>query len=441
MGRLVDVRPGERRALLWSFLCFFFLLGGYYVLRPLRDEMAIAGGVDHLQWVFTGTLATMLVAVPLWSALVSRLPVRRLIAFTYRFFLVNILVFYAVLRMPGDHAGVARAFFVWNSVFNIFWSLLADVFSREQGKRLFGFISAGGSAGAIAGPLVTSLVVQSIGPHNLLLIAAVLLEGAATCAGRLAAGARTLSPRADARATPGPAPAPTTAAGPEERGGTAGVGGDAWGAILLLVRSPYLLAIAGYVLFMTTTGTMSYMLQARLVAAEGLTPAARTALFARIDLAVSVGSALVQALLAGRLLSRFGVGLGLVLSPLLTIAAAVSMASAPRLGILVAGQIVRRIAEYALARPAREVLFTTVSREEKYKPKTFIDLVIYRSGDAISAWLFTALAHLGTSIPLLALSAAPLALAWLALCLWLTRRHEGRVRRRVGSGEPNETSS
>lgn len=414
MGRLVDVRPDEKRALLWSFLCFFFLLGSYYVMRPLRDEMAIRAGVHSLHWIFTGTLATMVLAVPVWSALVARFPVRRLIAFAYRFFIVNLLVFYALLRMPGQHLGIARAFFVWNSVFNlfavsIFWSLLADIFNRGQGRRLFGFVSAGGSAGAIAGPLVTSLMVEAIGPDNLLPIAAVLLEGAATSAGRLVAWARVHAP-----------PVARDTAAPRQESDR--LGGDAFAALLLLVRSPYLLAIAGYVLLMTSTGTMAYMLQARLVAASDLTSAGRTALFARIDLAVSVGSALVQALVAGRLLSRFGTRPALLLSPLLTIASAVAMAAAPRLGVLIAGNVVRRITEYSIARPAREVLFTTVSREEKYKPKALIDLVVYRGGDAASSWAFTAVEHLGAGIPMLALSVLPLTLAWLAITLWLGRR-------------------
>lgn len=431
MVRLVDVRPAERRALLWSFLCFFFLLGSYYVLRPLRDEMAIAGGIHHLQWLFTGTLATMLVAVPIWSALVARFPARRLIAFTYRFFLVNLLVFFALLRTPGDHVGLARGFFVWTSIFSlfavsIFWSLLADTFQREQGKRLFGFVSAGGSAGAIAGPLLTSLIVESIGPINLLLIAAAALECAAFCAGRLGAWGRH---RTDVDAAPPPAVAPAPQAAREPaapQGG--GVGGDAWAALLLLLRSPYLLGIAGYVLLMTGTGTLAYMLQARLISAEALSSAGRTAFFARIDLLVNVGSAAAQAIIAGRLMSRFGLGPPLALSPLLTIASAVAMAASPRLGVLAAGNVVRRIAEYSISRPAREVLFTVVTREEKYKPKALIDMVVYRGGDAASAWAFTAIAHLGAGIAVLALAAIPLALAWLAIALWLARRHEGATR-------------
>lgn len=424
MRRLVDVRPTERRALLWSFLCFFCLLGSYYVLRPLRDEMAIAGGVGHLQWLFTGTLATMVVIVPVWSALVARLPARRLISFAYQFFLANLLLFYWLLGRPGDHVGAARAFFIWCSVFNlfavsIFWSLLADVFRSDQGKRLFGFVSAGGSAGAIAGPLVASLSVEAIGPVKLLLIAAALLEGAALAAGRLRAWASANPNTSDEVLA---APSGAAAAPPPAR--ESGVGGDPWAALLLLARSPYLLAIAGYIVLMTSTGTLAYMLQARLVSAQNLTSAGRTAFFARIDLLVNVGAAIAQAGLAGRLLGRFGVGPALVLSPLLTIASSLALGAAPRLGVLVAGNVVRRIAEFSIAKPAREVLFTVVSREEKYKPKAFIDMVVYRSGDAASAWTFTAIAHLGAGLRLLALAVIPLALGWLAIALWLARRHE-----------------
>jgi AAA family ATP:ADP antiporter len=440
---VVDVRPHELQGLCWSFLTFFFLLGGYYVLRPLRDEMGIAAGVDRLQWLFTATLAAMLLAVPIWSALVARFPAHQLIPWAYRFFLVNLLLFFVAFRFPDLRLGAARVFFVWTSVFNllvvsVFWSLMADVFRREQGNRLFGFVSAGGSAGAIAGPLVTSSLVGHIGPINLLLIAALLLEAAAQCAGRVAGSSRsvTTAPEEpeqrdlrddDSQAAPS-VPPPDRA-----------VGGGAWSAIRLLVSSPYLGAIAIYVVCLTASGTFGYVLQARLIAARALDPTARTALFARIDLIVNVGSAVAQALVAGRVLTGLGVVAGLVLPPVLTIASALALGAFPHLGVLIAGLATRRIAEYSIARPAREVLFTVVTREEKYKPTAVIDTVVYRAGDAASSWTFALIARQGASIPVLSLALVPLALAWLAVALWIGRLHERRAGV-TGSSAPRMTT-
>jgi AAA family ATP:ADP antiporter len=458
VARVVDVRPEETRGLVWSFLYFFFLLGSYYVLRPLRDEMGIAGGIDHLQWLFTATLSVMLVAVPIWSALAARLPPRRLIAIVYRFFLGNLLLFFALFQLTNAQVPVARAFFVWTSVFNlfvvsVFWSFMADIFRPEQGKRLFAFVAAGGSAGAIAGPLLTATMVGRIGPINLLLIAAMLLEAAAQCAARLGAWAARRDPargsgepgkggepgqsaepdQASERSVPAGSAAPAsqplsdTKGLDEGRDGDAigaAVGGTALAAVRLLVTSPYLAAIALYVLFMTSTATVGYLLQARLIAAEGLSSAARTALFARIDLIVNVGSAATQALLAGRVMTRFGMAPALLLSPLLTIAASLAVSAAPRLGVLIAGNVARRVAEFSVSQPARQVLFTILTREEKYKPKAFIDTVVFRSGDVASSWAFTAIARQGVSVPVLALCVLPIALAWLAVAAWLARRHE-----------------
>src|ERR671918_2590984 len=187
LSRVVAVRPEEVRALLWSFAYFFCLLAGYYVMRPLRDEMGIAGGVRNLHWLFTATFVVMLAAVPLFGAVVARLPRRRFIPLVYHFFVLNIAIFWLLLTLGAEAVTVARVFFVWISVFNlfavsVFWSFMADLFASEQGKRLFGFIAAGGSAGALLGPALTVWLVGVLGPVNLLLVAALLLEAAVLCA-------------------------------------------------------------------------------------------------------------------------------------------------------------------------------------------------------------------------------------------------------------------
>src|SRR3954471_17617538 len=190
LARVVAIRPGEGRALAWSFAYFFCLLAGYYVLRPLRDEMGIAGGVRNLQWMFTATFFVMLAAVPVFGAVVAKLPRRRFIPLVYHFFVVNIAIFWLLLTLDVARQDVARVFFVWISVFNlfavsVFWSFMADLFSSEQGKRLFGFIAAGGSAGALLGPSITVVLAVPLGPVNLLIVAAVLLELAVLCAHKL----------------------------------------------------------------------------------------------------------------------------------------------------------------------------------------------------------------------------------------------------------------
>ena len=408
----VDVQDSELGAVTWSFLYFFFLLASYYVLRPLRDEMGIAGGVQRLPWLFTGTLAVMFLAVPAWSALAARLPARRLIPIVYGFFLLNLLGFFAAFQVAGAQVWAARAFFVWTSVFNlfvvsIFWSLMADLFRQGQGRRLFGFISAGGGAGAIAGPLLTSLIVRHVGPIRLLLVAGALLGVAALCARRAV----------------GYAPAHADGASPHPSGDR-GVGGGAWAAVQLLVRSRFLTGIALYVFLLTVTGTLAYIVQARLIAGAGLSPTERTALFARLDFYANVGSALAQAFLAGRLMARFGVGAALALLPVLTIGGWAAMAAAPLLALLMTTNVLRRVLEYAIARPAREVLFTGLTREEKYKPKALIDMVVYRGGDTLSSWTFTGLFEHGVAIPTLAVAAIPLGALWLVVALWLGREHE-----------------
>src|SRR6476469_5499692 len=297
LARIVVVRPGEMRALLWSFAYFFCLLAGYYVLRPLRDEMGIAGGVKNLQWLFTATFFVMLAAVPVFGAIVARLPRKRFVPLVYHFFVLNIAIFWVLLTLNIERVMVARVFFVWISVFNlfavsVFWSFMADLFASEQGKRLFGFIAAGGSAGALAGPAITVALAVPLGPVNLLIIAAVLLELAVLCAHRLETSAAEL---ATARSAAQPkAPANAQPAG--------NVLGGGWLAgILMVLRSRYLGGIALWVVLLSLAGTFLYFQQANIVAAASDDPAVRTRIFATIDLAIGILTIAVQFVATGRL--------------------------------------------------------------------------------------------------------------------------------------------
>ena len=410
LQRAVEVRDGEVRALLWSFAYFFFLLSSYYVLRPLRDEMGVQSGVENLQWLFTGTFFVMLLAVPCFGAVVARFAKSRLVPLVYRFFIANILIFYLLLSFEVARPLVAGAFFVWVSVFNlfvvsIFWSFMADLFRNEQGRRLFGFIAAGGSAGALLGPTLTAALAEPLGPVNLLLVSAGLLELTVWCIRSLL--------KAPGLSAAGPPPA---------RRAETPIGGGILAGVGLVARSPYLLMICLYILLFTTTSTFLYFEQAHIVAQFSDDSAERTRLFALIDLAVGLLTLLVQCTLTGRLMTRFGLAFALGFLPLLTLLGFAALALAPTLAVLVAFQSIRRAANFAISKPAREVLFTVVTAEEKYKSKNFIDTAVYRGGDMASGWAFHGLRGLGLDLAAIAGITVPLAALWLGVAVFLGRR-------------------
>lgn len=428
LQRLVEVRENEVRALLWSFAYFFCLLCAYYILRPLRDEMGIAGGVRNLHWLFTATFVTMLAAVPLYGAAVARLPRARFIPLVYRFFVVNILIFWVLLSLDVATVHVARVFFVWISVFNlfvisVFWSFMADLFRSDQGKRLFGFIAAGGSAGALLGPSITVLLAKPLGPVNLLLISAVLLEIAVLCAVRL----HRMSGEA-ARDRPVAVPAAVPGAPAEQKAeAQKPVGGGILNGILLILRSPYLAGISLWVFLLTLAGTFLYFEQAHIVSQAFDDPADRTRVFATIDLVVGLVTIAVQLSATGRLIARFGVGPAAAFLPLIAVLGFTALAIAPVLVTVIAFQAAQRAANFAISNPAREILFTVVDREEKYKAKNVVDTVVFRGGDAVSGWIFAGLRGIGLELTAIALVAAPIMLVWMAVALLLGRAQERRA--------------
>ena len=412
------MRPEEVRALLWSFAYFFFLLAAYYVLRPVRDEMGIAGGVKNLPWLFTATFIVMLTVVPVFGAMVARIPRRRFIPLVYHFFVANILIFWLLLTFKFAMADTAKVFFVWISVFNlfavsVFWSFMSDLYASEQGKRLFGFIAAGGSAGALLGPAIAVWLAEPVGRANLLLIAALLLEFAVLCAMRLESAADALKTNT---------PISNTTA-PRE----AALGGSWIAGLIMVARSPYLAGIALWVALLSLAGTFLYFQQASIVSALTDDPNKRTAIFAQIDLAISLLTITVQFLATGKLIRRFGAGPAAAFLPLVFAAGFLMLALTPMLWVVIAFQATQRAANFAISNPAREVLFTVVGREEKYKAKYVIDNVVFRGGDAASGWLFHALRGLGMELNAIALAAVPVALGWFALALALGRSHEKRT--------------
>jgi AAA family ATP:ADP antiporter len=426
LERVVALQPGEGRTLAWSFAYFFCLLAGYYVLRPLRDEMGIAGGVRNLQWLFTATFVTMLAAVPVFGAMVARLPRRRFIPLVYHFFVANIAIFWLLLTFDVGKVHVARVFFVWISVFNlfavsVFWSFMADLFASEQGKRLFGFIAAGGSAGALLGPALTMGLALPLGPVNLLLVAALFLELAVLCVHRLESAASARS--ASSAALEVVAPSAQTEA--------VGLGGGWLAGVAMVLRSPYLAGIALWVFLLSLTGTFLYFQQASIVAAASDDPGVRTRIFAAIDLSIGILTIVVQFFATGRLIARFGVGRAAAAVPLIFVLGFVVLAFTPMLLVVIVFQAIQRTVNFALSNPAREILFTVLEREEKYKAKNVIDIVVFRGADAVSGWLFAVLRGTGLELSTISLATVPVAGAWLVLALALGRSQERRARLRV----------
>ncbi|MGB9044890.1 MAG: MFS transporter, partial [Pseudolabrys sp.] len=402
--------PHERAAALWSFAYFFALLAGYYVLRPLRDQMGIAGGVKNLPWLFTATFITLLVAQPLYGALVARLPRARFIPIVYHFFVANLVLFWVLLTLDIETVLVARIFFVWVSVFNlfavaVFWSFMADLFTSEQGKRLFGFIGAGGTAGALLGPIITIWLSVPLGPVNLMIAAAVLLEVAVFCVYRLERAA-------------------VVHTGPKAT--TENIGGSAFAAIPELVRSPYVLGIAVWVALLSYAATIIYFEQAHIVSEAVKTAGLQTRVFASIDLAVSLLTLVTQLLVTGQLLKRVGTGLAAAALPAVYVVGFAVLAVMPTLVVVMTIQVLQRWIHFAIANPARQLFFTVVTREEKYKAKNLVDVVVYRGSDALSGWIFDSMQALGLKLGAIALFSLPVVAGWLVLSMGLGRAQERR---------------
>ncbi|MEP6492519.1 MAG: MFS transporter [bacterium] len=424
LRRAVDVRRGEVGSMLTSFAFFFFLLSSYFVLRPIRDAVAAASGVSKLPWLFAGTLTVTLIFNPMFSALVVRFPVRRVIPISYHFFVVNILAFYAVLRFVSSAEGstvdiwMGRAFFVWTTVFalfntSIFWSLMADVFRSDQAKRMFGFIGVGGTLGSIVGSAVTAALAPTIGAVNLLLISAALLEIAILVVTWFplvqqgAANAR----QAGARVSRG-------------RGTDDGdvIGGSVWAGFTSVVRSPYLLAICAFLILYTVGSTFLYFQQSDIVGRFYSGSAARTAVLARLELAAQVLTVVTQIFFTGRIIRWLGLTATLALLPLMSMFGFGMLGMMPIFATLAAFTVIRRASNFALTNPAMEVLFTVVPREDKYKAKNIIETFVYRGGDQVGAQVYAGLAAVGLSLAGISFVAVPLSAVWLGLAVWLGRR-------------------
>jgi len=409
IGRLVDVRGGEGWPVVIAFCYHFCLLCGYYAVRPLRETFGIERGAAALPWLYTGTALFSLLLHPLFARAVSRFPRRIFVPLVYHFFAANLALFFALLAFLPERAlfsvgevdigtseAIGYVFFVWLSVFNVFitsvfWSYMTDLFSPAQGERLFGALAAGGSAGAIAGGAVAWQLTEALGAYTMILIAVALMELAVLFVwllGRAAdSDATSVRPPEQADAEPPPPDAPPDAPPrPRRAAGLPAIGGSAIAGVMHVLRSPYLLGIASIMLLMTISNTYFYTQQAEIVDASFASRDDRTAFFGMLDTLTNIATLGLQFLVVGRLMRVFGLALTLVVLPIIFAVSFGALASAPSLAILAVAMVATRSGRYAVMRPAREVLYTVVSREDKYKAKNFNDTFVYRGGDLVGIW-------------------------------------------------------
>jgi AAA family ATP:ADP antiporter len=427
--QIVDVKPNEIRALWLGFVFHFLILTGYYIMRPIRDSIAAGNRLETLPWMFTATLLAMLIANALFAAIVARMSRRKFIPLAYGFFIFNLALFFVLMRTcpPAQQVWIGRALYVWVSVFNlfntaIFWAFMTDLFTVEQGKRLYGFIAVGGSLGGVLGAYITKHYVRDIGAANLLAISAVMF----VIAGLLV------------RFFPRGFTENRTVHKQEEP-----IGGSVWSGITHIVRSPYLLGLAVSMLLYTSTSTWAYFQQSDL-AREALKDSdARTAFLANLDMWVNSITVVIQIFLTGRLLKWFGVGFTLVAMPFVSMIGFAAMGIAPTLGLLAVFQVARRVAAYALMRPSREILFTVLRREDKYKVKSVTDTLGYRTGDQIGAWSYGGLHVLGLELPSISFLAVPVVAGWCGLSLWLAckQRVLADAQQRRGATPPTDIAA
>jgi len=438
LGRLVDVRPAELVPLLVGVAYYFFLLSGYYVLRPIRETFGITWGTGNLPLLFYGTVGVMLLVNPVYSRLVARLPRSRAIPLVHHTLVALLVGFYAgvtLLEDPASQVALKYAFYIFISVFNlfivsIFWSLMSDLFDRDQARRLYGPLAVGGSLGALFGSFLTGSLVDVIGTEQLIPISCVLLEAAVVCA--LAFNRRFAAPAAAAPAdlAADPAAEPSRAGGrPDEA-----LGGSAFAGMTAVLRSPYLLGIGGYLLLYGLSSTFAYFFQAGVVSAASADDAARTRIFADIDFYTNAVTLVLQGLVFARLLRWLGPVFLLVLLPVYSAAGfwLLSSGAIPAGELLLAFgvfQVLRRAIGYGLKKPAQELLFTAVTPEEKYKAKNLIDLAFSRAGDMLGARASGMIEAAELGLLALAGAAAPVSLLWGLLGIGLGLGYRRRLRR------------
>ncbi len=415
LGKMTGLSETELEQAWTAAVAIFCLLAGYYVMKPLREEIGLLIGKEYAPRLFMGTMIAMLIANPLFSFLMARFERFTFIKIIYRFFAGNILVFIGAFKyleasgqmveggqasnVSGTAFWTAVAFFIWVSVYNlfavsVFWALMADIYNSRQSKKVFGFLGAGGTFGGLIGSVPTKEAVEVVGPTNLLFITLLLLEVAVWLL--RAVGKDYVEPRREESAT-----SPNALSG-----------------VSALLKSPYLLAICLYIFFYAFTSSFLYFEQQHIVDATLENREARVDYYATVNTIFNGATLVIQLFLTGRLLPLFGLSVGLSLVPVVTVAGFLALAYEPSLAVLAGVDILRRTANYGITRPAREVLFTVVSREEKYLSKSFIDTFVYRGGDSVASVSFEIIQSQTTSLKVISFIAVGVGLIYTVVA-WL----------------------
>lgn len=411
------VESNEIKAVALSFSFVFMLMASYYILRPIRDAMSSNWSDAELSTLFTATFVFSFVAVALYGAACSRIKIGRLVPGIYGLFALSYFGFYFALQLSQGASLVGKAFFVWISIFSlfhvsVFWSFMADIFNKEQALRLFGFIASGSSIGALIGPAIAFGLVGTVGKDTLLLIAAVLLFAPMIIIVWLERLKHTDLHNEELNA---------------EQDYQQTLGSNPLSGFMLFVQNPYLLGIGFFILLYTAISTFVYFELKNLMTVldEGI----RTQVWAGIDLTVNILTIGTAMFFTGRLATRFGLAVTLAFIPVIIVAGLLVVSMAPMLWVVVALQIVRRAGDYGITRPGREMLFTAVDRESRFKAKSVIDIVVYRGGDMITAWAFTGLTQvMGLGLGAVAFIGAIIAGVWVFVSRSLGRTYD-RIRK------------
>ena len=407
------VEPNELKATVLSFLFVFVLMAAYFILRPVRDSLSSDWTDEQLSWLWTSTFFFSVIAVSLYGAVISRIRLRIIVPSVYAFFSLTFVGFYVAGSTLGENDIVNRCYYVWLSVFSlyhlsVFWTFMSGLYNKEQAKRLFSIIAMGASAGAIVGPAIPTFFADNIGNLNLLLIAAVLLMVPIPIIMKLESLRISDLGNEDVQA---------------DLAGDKKLSGNPFSGFKTFVSNPYLLAIGLFILLYVLMNTFIYFELRKMMG--DFDREVRTQMWGGIDLAVNSLALLTALFATGRLATRFGMPITLALIPALMVGGWVVVALSPVLAVLIGLQVTRRAGNYAITRPGREMLFTAVDAETRFKAKPVIDIVVYRGGDVVTAWLYTALtATLGLGLAGVALVAAALAAAWAGAGVYLGRKYE-----------------
>jgi AAA family ATP:ADP antiporter len=427
MQRVFGLEKHEYFAFAWSFAYFFCVLSSYYILRPVRDSMAVGSGPNTIPYLFVATFITMMIATPIFGWVASRYPRRRFLPWVYLFFIGNILVFWLVFSIAIDNASavdgapnhiwLGRVFFVWLSVFNlfvvsVFWSFMADIYTREQGRRLFGMITAGGSLGAVIGSAATSLLVVKIGFHNLLPIAAALLFIAIFCITRLRTWVEQTHPNDAAETAASQKP----------------LGGNPFSGVTHVFSSKYFSSIVIISIIASLLGTALYMFMAELVAQEIPDTDKQTQFFSNINNATSVLALILQLLVVKHVVRKFGIGASMAILPIASIAGFIVVAIDPSLAMVGLITVLRRALGFGFSKPTTDMLYSVVTPEDKYKTKNFIETAVYRLGDVVGTMTIKVFMLIGISMTAISVVMLPFAAIWAFVAVWLGKAYRKRAK-------------